>query len=69
MIRMLMLGALTLVREQERGSWESLLGTPVYALDALALIGELSPYIRGAAQGRWSLGRPTAIRLASGGGI
>jgi ABC-2 type transport system permease protein len=43
MINMLMLGALTLVRERERGSWETLLATPVDAVDAL--IGKLSPYI------------------------
>jgi ABC-2 type transport system permease protein len=43
MISMLMLGAMTLVRERERGSWESLLATPVDALDAL--VGKLSPYI------------------------
>ena len=43
MISMLMLGALTLVRERERGSWEALLATPVSAVDALA--GKLSPYI------------------------
>jgi ABC-2 type transport system permease protein len=43
MISMLMLGALTLVRERERGSWETLLATPVDAFDALA--GKLSPYI------------------------
>jgi ABC-2 type transport system permease protein len=43
MISMLMLGALTLVRERERGSWEALLATPVDALDAL--IGKLSPYV------------------------
>jgi ABC-2 type transport system permease protein len=43
MISMLMLGALTLVRERERGSWEALLATPVDALDAL--VGKLSPYI------------------------
>ena len=43
MISMLMLGALTLVRERERGSWETLLATPVDAVDAL--IGKLSPYI------------------------
>jgi ABC-2 type transport system permease protein len=50
MISMLMLGALTLVRERERGSWESLLATPVDALDAL--IGKLSPYVViGAMQG------------------
>lgn len=41
MISMLMLGALTLVRERERGSWETLLATPVDAADAL--IGKLSP--------------------------
>lgn len=47
---MLMLGALTLVRERERGSWEALLATPVDALDAL--VGKLSPYVvMGAAQG------------------
>jgi ABC-2 type transport system permease protein len=50
MISMLMLGALTLVRERERGSWETLLATPVAALDAL--VGKLSPYIViGTAQG------------------
>jgi ABC-2 type transport system permease protein len=50
MISMLMLGALTLVRERERGSWESLLATPVDALDAL--VGKLSPYVViGAVQG------------------
>lgn len=43
MITMLMLGALTLVRERERGSWETLLATPVDAVDAL--LGKLSPYI------------------------
>jgi ABC-2 type transport system permease protein len=43
MISMLMLGALTLVRERERGSWETLLATPVDAVDALA--GKLSPYV------------------------
>lgn len=43
MISMLMLGALTLVRERERGSWETLLATPVDALDAL--VGKLSPYL------------------------
>ena len=43
MISMLMLGALTLVRERERGSWETLLATPVDAVDAL--IGKLSPYV------------------------
>lgn len=43
MISMLMLGALTLVRERERGSWEALLATPVEAFDAL--VGKLSPYV------------------------
>jgi ABC-2 type transport system permease protein len=43
MISMLMLGALTLVRERERGTWEALLATPVDALDAL--LGKLSPYL------------------------
>jgi ABC-2 type transport system permease protein len=42
-ISMLMLGALTLVREREQGSWESLLATPVTALDAL--VGKLAPYL------------------------
>jgi ABC-2 type transport system permease protein len=55
MISMLMLGALTLVRERERGSWESLLATPVDALDAL--VGKLSPYIViGTAQGVVAVG-------------
>jgi ABC-2 type transport system permease protein len=50
MISMLMLGALTLVRERERGTWEALLATPVDAFDAL--IGKLSPYVViGAVQG------------------
>jgi ABC-2 type transport system permease protein len=50
MISMLMLGALTLVREREQGQWETLLATPVGALDAL--IGKLSPYVAiGTAQG------------------
>ena len=43
MISMLMLGALTLVRERERGSWEALLVTPLSPIDALA--GKLSPYV------------------------
>lgn len=43
MISMLMLGALSLVRERERGSWETLLATPVDAIDAL--IGKLAPYV------------------------
>ena len=42
MISMLMLGALTLVRERELGSWETLLAT-VDAIDAL--VGKLSPYV------------------------
>lgn len=43
MISMLILGALTLVRERELGSWETLLATPVDAIDAMA--GKLSPYV------------------------
>jgi ABC-2 type transport system permease protein len=43
MISMLMLGALTLVRERERGSWEALLATPLDAVDAL--FGKLAPYV------------------------
>lgn len=43
MISMLMLGALTLVRERERGSWETLLVTPVTAGEVLT--GKLSPYL------------------------
>lgn len=43
MISTLMLGALTLVRERERGSWETLLATPVRAADAL--VGKLGPYV------------------------
>jgi ABC-2 type transport system permease protein len=43
MISMLMLGALTLVRERELGSWETLLATPVEAIDVL--VGKLSPYV------------------------
>jgi ABC-2 type transport system permease protein len=43
MITMLFLGALTLVRERERGSWETLLATPVRPAEAL--VGKLSPYL------------------------
>jgi ABC-2 type transport system permease protein len=43
MITMLLLGALTLVRERELGSWETLLTTPVDGFDAL--VGKLSPYV------------------------
>jgi ABC-2 type transport system permease protein len=43
MISMLMLGALTLVRDREQGSWEGLLATPVTAFDAL--VGKLAPYV------------------------
>jgi ABC-2 type transport system permease protein len=43
MITMLFLGALTLVRERERGSWETLLATPVRPTEAL--VGKLSPYL------------------------
>ncbi len=43
MISMLFLGAMTLARERERGSWEALLATPVTPADAL--IGKLTPYL------------------------
>ncbi|MFL5296362.1 MAG: ABC transporter permease [Phenylobacterium sp.] len=43
MISMLFLGAFTLAREREQGSWESLLATPVRPLEALA--GKLAPYL------------------------
>ena len=43
MITMLLLGALTLVREREQGTWESLLATPVDGFDAL--VGKLTPYV------------------------
>jgi ABC-2 type transport system permease protein len=43
MITMLFLGAITLVRERERGSWESLLATPVRPAEAL--VGKLAPYL------------------------
>ena len=43
MITMLMLGALTLVREREQGSWTSLLATPVSAAEVM--LGKLTPYL------------------------
>jgi ABC-2 type transport system permease protein len=43
MITTLLLGALTLVREREQGSWESLLATAADGIDAL--VGKLSPYV------------------------
>jgi ABC-2 type transport system permease protein len=43
MISMLMLGALALVRERERGSWEGLMSTPISGLDAM--VGKLTPYV------------------------
>jgi len=50
-----MLGALTLARERERGTWEALLATPVEALDAL--VGKLAPYVLiGTLQGAIVLG-------------
>lgn len=42
MISALLLGALTLVRERERGTWETLLVTP--ARPGEALLGKLAPY-------------------------
>jgi len=43
MITTLLLGALTLVREREQGSWESLLATAADGTDVL--VGKLSPYV------------------------
>jgi len=43
MVTMLFLGALTLVREREYGSWETLLATPVRPSEAL--VGKLAPYL------------------------
>jgi ABC-2 type transport system permease protein len=43
MISMLMLGALTLVREQERGTWEGLISTPASGFDAM--LDMLTPYV------------------------
>jgi ABC-2 type transport system permease protein len=43
MVTMLFLGALTLVREREQGSWETLLATPVRPAEAL--VGKLAPYL------------------------
>jgi hypothetical protein len=40
---MLMLGALAIVRERERGTWEALLSTPVNASEAI--IGKAIPYL------------------------
>ena len=55
MISTLMLGALTLARERERGTWEALLATPVEAFDAL--VGKLAPYVLiGTLQGAIVLG-------------
>jgi ABC-2 type transport system permease protein len=43
MVSMLFLGAMSLVRERERGTWESLLATPIWAAEAL--VGKLAPYL------------------------
>ena len=43
MVTMLFLGAMCLVRERERGTWESLLATPIKPAEALA--GKLLPYL------------------------
>lgn len=43
MISMLMLGALTLVREREQGTWDSLASSPACAAEVLA--GKLLPYM------------------------
>ena len=42
MISMLMLGALSIVREREQGTWEAVLATPVRALEAV--VGKALPY-------------------------
>lgn len=42
MISMLMLGALAIVRERERGTWETLMATPVNAVEAI--VGKALPY-------------------------
>ncbi len=42
MISTLMLGALSIVRERERGTWEAMLSTPVNALEAI--VGKALPY-------------------------
>jgi len=43
MISMLMLGALTLVREREQGTWDSLASSPACAAEVL--VGKLLPYM------------------------
>lgn len=43
MISMLLLGALSIAKERERGSWPSVVLAPVAPLDAL--LGKLAPYI------------------------
>ncbi|HEY0207145.1 MAG TPA: ABC transporter permease, partial [Acetobacteraceae bacterium] len=43
MISMLMLGALTLVREREQGTWDGLASSPAGAVEVLA--GKLLPYL------------------------
>ena len=43
MISMIMLGALSLAREREAGTWEVLLGLPIGAAEAM--IGKLAPYV------------------------
>jgi ABC-2 type transport system permease protein len=43
MISMLMLGALTLVREREQGTWEGLASSPAGSVEVLA--GKLLPYL------------------------
>ena len=42
MISTLMLGALSIVRERERGTWEAMLSTPVNAVEAI--VGKALPY-------------------------
>lgn len=50
MISMIMLGALSLAREREGGTWEALLALPIRPVEAL--LGKLAPYaLVGSAQG------------------
>src|ERR1700747_2983303 len=55
MISTLMLGALSIVRERERGTWEAMLSTPVNALEAV--VGKALPYqLLGCAQAALVIG-------------
>jgi len=67
MITMLLLGALSLVRERERGTWESLLTAPLTSLDTL--LGKLAPLLlfRTAADGDRPCPSAAVVRIASAG--